>query len=411
MMVNTLVFKKVFQGLEESTLEVLREMATARTYPPGTVLCRQGEIEETFYIVVNGRVSVARMDTDGEEHLLAMCGPNDYFGELALLDNRPRMATCTTIVETTVLEITAEVFARLVEESPAVAYAITNQVLATMRDLDRRALETLTTKNEALQEAYDELRAAQAELVEKERLERELEIAADVQRTLLPAQLPQYPDYGFAAYLKPARHVGGDYYDVIELDDEHMALVMADVVDKSVHAALFMAVTRTLFRTASRTSLAPAEVALAVHAGMMDTSTAEMFVTAFYGVLHRPSGRLRYVVAGQERPLLARPGQFVRPLEGRGRFLGMIDPLHLTEYTLELEDGDRLLLFSDGLPDAPNQAEERYGYRRLEAALSTCGAWALAELVNYIAEDVQAWCQDVPAFDDITLLAVERKAQ
>ncbi|MDX1687968.1 MAG: SpoIIE family protein phosphatase [Candidatus Promineifilaceae bacterium] len=410
-MVNTIVFQKVFRGLEERTLDVLREVTTSQTYPPGTVLCRQGEIEETFYIVVSGRVSVTRTETDGEEHLLAMCGPNDYFGELALLDKRPRMATCTTVVETTVLEITAEVFARLVEESPAVATAITNQVLATMRDLDRRALETLAAKNEALQEAYKELQAAQAELVEKERLERELEIAAEVQRSLLPAQLPQYAGYRFAAYLEPARHVGGDYYDVIELDDDQVALVMADVVDKSVHAALFMAVTRTLFRTASRTSSAPAEVALAVHAGMMDTSTAEMFVTAFYGVLHRSSGRLRYVVAGQERPLLARPGQPVCPLEGRGRFLGMIDPLRLTEYTLEIEKGDRLLLFSDGLTDAPNQAGERYGYNRLEAALGTCRAWPVAELVNYIAEDVQAWCQGVPAFDDITLLAVERKEQ
>lgn len=408
-MVNTVVFRKVFRGLEESTLDVLRAMATPRTYPPGTVLCRQGEIEETFYIVVDGRVSVTRTETDGEEHLLAMCGPNDSFGELALLDDRPRMATCMTIVETTVLEITAAVFARLVEESPAVAYTITNQVLAAMRDLDRRALETLTAKNEALQRAYDELRAAQAELVEKERLERELEIAADVQRTLLPATLPTYADYGFAAYLEPARYVGGDYYDVIELDDEHVALVMADVVDKSVHAALFMAVTRTLFRTASRSSLSPAEVALAVHAGMMDTSTAAMFVTAFYGVLHRSSGRLRYVVAGQERPLLARPGQPVRKLEGRGRFLGMIDPLRLAEYTLKIEKGDRLLLFSDGLPDALNRAGEHYGYERLEAALGACGTRQLADLVNYLAEDVQAWCQGVPAFDDITLLAVERK--
>lgn len=408
-MAHTTVFQSVFQGLEAHTLDVLREMTMSRTYPPGTVLCRQGEIEETFYIVVEGRVSVTRREADGEEHLLAMCGPHDYFGELALLDKRPRMATCTTVVETTVLEITAGVFARLVEDSPSVAHTITNQVLATMRDVDRRALEALAAKNEALQRAYDALQAAQAELVEKERLERELEIAADVQRTLLPAQLPQYADYGFAAYLEPARHVGGDYYDVIELDDERVALVMADVVDKSVHAALFMAVTRTLFRTASRRSEAPVEVALAVHAGMMDTSTAEMFVTAFYGVLHRLSGRLTYVVAGQERPLLARPGERVSTLEGRGRFLGMIDPLRLEEHVLEIEKGDRLLLFSDGLTDALNQTGEHYGYKRLEAALSTCRAWPLDDLVNYIAEDVQAWSQGVPAFDDITLLAVERK--
>src|SRR5690606_2643197 len=110
-----------------------------------------------------------------------------------------------------------------------------------------------------------ELQAAQLELVEKERLEREMELAAEMQRNLLPAVLPQYPDFVFHAYLAPARHVGGDLFDVRPIDDEHVGLLLADVADKGVQAALLMAVTRTLFFQEASRSYSPREVAYAVH--------------------------------------------------------------------------------------------------------------------------------------------------
>jgi serine phosphatase RsbU (regulator of sigma subunit) len=327
---------------------------------------------------------------------------------MSLIDRTPRWASCITLSETTVLEVTEALFDRLVEESPAVAYAILRRILELARSIDRDAVNELTAKNQALQKAYAELQAAQADLVEKERLEVELELAATVQRSLLPARLPQYPGYCFDAYLEPARLVGGDFYDVLELDEEHVGLLMADVADKGFHAALFMAMARTLFAQEARHSLSPSQVAVAVHRGALQIAAeAELFVTAFYGVLHRPSGRLVYVRAGHDQPLLFRPGQCSSPLPGKGRFLGMWEELELNEYRLQMQPGDRLLLFSDGVPDAMNSEGEQYGNARLRLALDKGGALGAAELVAHIAADVAGWCQDAPPFDDLTLLALE----
>lgn len=407
-MATSLILRTVFEGLDDSSLEVLRRVAQQRTYPAGTVLCHEGVVEHIFYIVVKGQVAITRVQADGQDQLLAVCRPYDYFGELSLLDAEPRMATCTALVETTVLEITEAAFRRLLAESPAVARGIMQRVVANMRALDRLAIAELQEANEALRVAYAELQAAQLALVEKERLERELEIAAEAQRSLLPARLPAYADYAFAAYLQPARQVGGDFYDVIELDERHVGLLLADVVDKGIHAALLMAVTRTLFRTACRRSLAPSEVAIEVHRGMLEVSGADMFLTAFYGVLDRISGRLTYVLAGHERPLLLRVGAKVETLTGAGRFLGMIEDLSLLEYEVDLHPGDRLLLFSDGVTDAENGREEPFGYQRLHALLERGRALHLEEQVAEIVAEVTRWCADTPAVDDLTLLLGSR---
>ncbi len=202
---STTILRNTFAGLEQEALDQLRAMARRRTYPSQTLLARQGEVGHVFYVIVSGRVAVIRQLEDGNERLLAVRGPNEFFGEMSLLDDAPRMANCITLTDATILEVTEELFEQLVEESPAIAHTILLRILETARSIDKEAITDLNAKNEALQRAYAELKAAQAELVEKERLEREIELAAEVQRDLLPSELPSYPGYAFAAYLKPAR--------------------------------------------------------------------------------------------------------------------------------------------------------------------------------------------------------------
>lgn len=405
---TTSIFKSIFKGLDEQALDKLRELAEMRTYEPQTMLVRQGEVGRTFYVIVEGRVAITQTLEDGQERLLSVQGPREYFGELALLDDTPRMANCVTITKTTVLEITEEVFQSVLEGSPAVAYAVMRHVVKVLRSTDRLAIMDLTSKNEELREAYQELQAAQEELVEKERLDRELEIASHLQRTLLPESLPPLTGYRLAAYLKPARQVGGDFYDVMELDDGHVGLLLADVADKSVQAALFMAVARTLFMVESRRSLSPAEVMQAVHRGVMDVAPeADIFVTAFYGVLNRSSRRLTYAIAGHERPFLVRSDGDIEQLSGKGRFLGMIESLELADYALQLEEGDRVLIYSDGVPDAARVTGQQYGYDRIQGFLFRNRDIPLESLVNQLAADVARWSGDAPAFDDLTMLAFE----
>ena len=407
---TTAVIRQALTGLDEETLQLLRHVAKRESYPPNTTLCHQGEVEHVFYVVVKGNVAVIRVLEDGEERILNMVGKNGYFGEMGLIDDSPRAANCVTISPTTVLEVTEEAFDEFVKNSPPLANLLLQRILSNARNLDRIYIEDLQNKNEALEKAYTDLKAAQAKLVRQERLERELELAAQVQRNLLQQTLPQFSDFGFAAYLEPARQVGGDFYDVLEIDDEHVGVLIADVADKGFHAALFMAVTRTLFLREGQQSLSPAEVALAVHKGMFDiANNDEVFLTAFYGVLHRPSGRLTYIRAAHERPLLLRPGREVMSLPGGDRFLGMMPDLTLTEETIHLEPGDRLIMFSDGVPDAVNEAEQGYSNQQLAAAVAACEQKTAAQIVDHVVKDVAQWQGKADPFDDLTLLVLEAK--
>lgn len=407
---TTAIIRRALAGLDDETLNLLRQVAHRREYPPNTVLCHQGEVEHVFYVVVKGSVAITKVMEDGQERILNMVGKNGYFGEMGLIDDSPRAANCVTITPTTVLEVTEAQFDQFVQNSPSLANLLLQRILANARNMDKIYIEDLQAKNEALEKAYTDLKAAQAKLVKQERLERELELAAQVQRNLIQQELPQFPDYGFAAYLQPARQVGGDFYDVVQLDDEHLGVLIADVADKGFHAALFMAVTRTLFLREGKHSLSPAAVALAVHQGMFEVAnTDEVFLTAFYGVLHRPSGRLTYVRAAHERPFLLRHGREVMALPGDGRFLGMIPDLTLNEEVIDLEPGDRLIMFSDGVPDAVNEADEGYSNQQLAAAIAACGQKTAAEIVTHVVADLAQWQGKADPFDDLTLLVLEAK--
>ena len=399
--------------LDPHTMAILRDIADAKTYPPDTTLTHQGETEKTFYVVESGCAVVTRRMEDGQEQVLNTVGPQQSFGEMGLLDDNPRLATVKTTAETTVLEITADRFRALLQTAPDLALYVTRSVLANLRKIDRQAIRDLRQKNALLQQAYLDLQAAQAVLVEKKRLEREMELAAEMQRNLLPSALPRYPDFRFTSYLSPARHVGGDLYDVRPIDDDHVGLLIADVADKGMHAALLMAVTRTLFFQEASRSLSPREVIYAVHQGLLTVGSGDegygmdAFVTAFYGVLHRPSGHLTYVRAAQDRPLLLRPGAATLSLPGDGRFLGMLDELTLTEQSLTLRGGDWLLLYSDGVIDTVNEDDERYGLERLQSVFMLAHEEAPHDLLGYLTRDINRWRGSAPAFDDVTMLLVE----
>lgn len=403
---NTQIYQSAFGKIEEDALASLRRVATRRTYPPKTMLCRQGAVEHVFYIIITGRVAIVRHTEDGDEQILAMRGPNHFFGEMSLLDDSPRFADCVTLMETAVIEIDEPAFDILTRESPAVANSIMRRVMVMARENDQRLIQELQQKQDALEKAYTALQVAQADLLIKERMEHELQLAADMQRSLLPKTLPQYDRFRFAAHLQTAREVGGDFYDVAGVGEGNVGVLIADVADKGVHAALFMAVSRTLFVQAMEQLATPAQVVTAVHRGILRASE-NTFVTAFYGVLDRENGRFRYVRAGHERPLLYRANGDVEELGGGGRFLGMMPAIQLDEHEIDLRAGDRLLLFSDGVPDTVNDAGEAYGNGRLQKLVAENGRLSAADLTETLRTDLKTWMQNADPVDDITILIIE----
>ncbi|MFN2226362.1 MAG: SpoIIE family protein phosphatase [Anaerolineae bacterium] len=266
-----------------------------------------------------------------------------------------------------------------------------------------------------LQEKITELEAAQAELVQKERLEREMELARQVQQSVLPRVFPLVPGYSIAARSEAARWVGGDFYDVILLDAGRIGLVIGDVSDKGMPAALHMAQTQSLLRAEARhqaiagggAAPSPAAMLRNVHRLLLDLGRFDMFVTVFCAVLDTTPRRLTYARAGHDRPLLLRGGEILS-LGGQGTLLGFegLDDLHLSEEEVTLQRGDRLVLYTDGLTDAFSPAGRAFGLERLKGVLHAGAALPPNELCDNVYAELAAHQGENDQFDDMTLLIV-----
>lgn len=408
------ILKTVFPGLEGPELKRLSQVVVRKQISPGTIVCHEGKIEHEFYVIVEGEMAVTSLYENGEQRLLDVKGPGQFFGEMALLDRKPRTASVTAIVEVELLEINQQAFEATIRRNPSVALAILREVSGALRRTDRAMIQDLQNKNEQLRQAYQDLMNAHAELIEKERLEREIEIAAQVQQDILPSSFPDIPGFAFAARAQTAQHIGGDFYDIRMLDSHRVGLLNADVSGKGLHAALMMATVHTMFLTEAKRSRSPAQVVRGVHELLLEISRADdMFVTAFCADIDTDAALMRYVRAGHDEPLLYRDGQ-VSLLSGQGRFLGMFDELAVEERHLQLEPGDTLVLYSDGITDAINLSGERFGVERLSQVVAShidqqAGATP-DELVDSLCEAVfrsVARFQGVaPQFDDMTLQVI-----
>jgi serine phosphatase RsbU (regulator of sigma subunit) len=214
-----------------------------------------------------------------------------------------------------------------------------------------------------------------------------------------------------AATLQPARETSGDYYDFIPLPAGRLGLVIADVVDKGMGAALYMALSRTLIRTYAADYPDRPDLALrAANQRMLADSPAGLFVTVFYGILDPAAGTLTYCNAGHHPPYLleAHAGEAVHPLPGRGIALGVIEDSEWEPVTIELPVGAALLLYTDGVLDALNAQEERFGTTHLLDIARTNLGRSADEMQQQLLGRLQQFMGDAPQFDDITLVTVVR---
>jgi len=406
---HTAIIKKAFKGLDEEAVDMLRDVAVKASYPPDTVLCFEGDPADKFYVITDGRVVITR-DLEGtdEDFVLGFLSAGEYFGELGLITEEPRGATVTTIVETDVLEITKEDFDRVFSSSPAMARSILNTLIRIIRETDTRAIADLERRLNELAQAYEELEAAQADRIAKAALEAQLDVAAKAQRSLLPDDLPSVEGFQLAAMFEPARQVGGDFYDVRLMDNGQVSVLVADVSDKGAHAALFMAVARTLFLTESQYHTEPVEVMEAVHYGLVESSAYEMFVTALYGVLEPESRIFRYVRGGHDEPIYVRTDGTIEFLSGQGRFLGLWAELGVPfeEQQLTLSSGDVLIFYSDGVTDMRNAENEPFGEQQVAEFVRSVRMNDASHIAERVYEVVQQHRGDTEAFDDFTLLVI-----
>ncbi len=401
--------QRAFPQLGDAETAALEKAATRRSYPAQALLCREGEPGEVFFIIAEGQVEIHRRTAgDAEDLIVGTLGPGGSFGEMALITGANRSATVMTTERTETLEIHKRDFDQLLRSGQALVQEILEALIHMMRSGDEKAIAQLNQRNAALADAYRRLESAQADRIARAALEAQLEIAADAQRSLLPEVLPEIPGIEIATRFEPAKQIGGDFYDVRVLPDGSVGLLVADVSDKGAPAALFMAVAQTLYRAEQRHGREPADVARAVHEGLLETSSYEMFVTTLIGVLDPKAKSLRYVRCGHDEPLLVQPDGSTVDLGGSGRFLGMLDdpPPSFENREVVLRPGDVLLLFSDGVTDMQNPQGGLFGRERLIEVAREARSEAAREIADRIYSAVREHRAGAEAFDDFTLLVV-----
>lgn len=248
----------------------------------------------------------------------------------------------------------------------------------------------------------------QKEMVVRERLETEVQLARQIQQTFLPDTLPVFDEWELAARWKTARQVGGDFYDVFNLPDNKLGLFIADVSDKGVPAALFMALTRTLVRAAVIETVTPAEALRRVNDLLVPDTQQGMFVTAVYAVLDMNEGELTYVNAGHNPPLWVRSDGSIESLTRTGVALGAAEGMKYEQRTIPLGRDDCILFFTDGLTESYNNDGEFYGEDRLMEALKANHCSSAHELIDVVEKSLLDFVQDMPPADDLTMLVLRR---
>ena len=394
------------EGADERVVQRLADEVVERDYQPGQVVLREGTTGREVYLIVSGSVEVVK-GGGGAEMVLAQRVPGDVFGEMGLIENRPRFATIRALEPTRLLELSERLMRSVFSEQPGLLYRTIQVLSARLREADMQMIEDLQRKNRELAVAYQELQEAQANLLEMERLEHELALARQLQESILPHEFPQVEGVSCAARSHPARQVGGDFYDVIPMDGRRLGLVMADVSDKGMPAALYMALVRSLIRAESSHSDSPREVLLSVHRLLVSITQATMFVTVFYGILDPARGTLRYARAGHDRPLQFRPTKGeCRFLAGDGMLLGIVEEVVLEEAEVDVLPGDVFVLYTDGITDANSPGEELFGLERLRETVCTAGSRSAPDLLNLIFDRVREFQAGAVQYDDMALLVV-----
>ena len=269
---------------------------------------------------------------------------------------------------------------------------------------------------------YEEIRGMQGRIVEyldnlttvtaeKERIGAELNIAAQIQNDMLPRIFPPFPerkDFDIYATMDPAKEVGGDFYDFYLIDDDHLCLVMADVSGKGVPASLFMTIAKTLIKNRAQLGESPSEILYNVNNQLCDGNEAELFVTVWLAIIELSTGKGIAANAGHEHPALRRKdGSFELVLYRHAPAVATMEGMRFKEHEFQLNPGDTLFVYTDGVTEATNTKDELFGTQRMLDALNRDPNAAPKKLLDAVRNDIDEFVGAAPQFDDITMMGVK----
>ncbi len=253
------------------------------------------------------------------------------------------------------------------------------------------------------------------EAAERERINSELNMATEIQKGMVPHDFPPFPDrdeFDVYAVMEPAREVGGDFYDFFLIDDDHLCLVMADVSGKGIPAALFMMVSKVLLQSYAVMSQSAAEILTKVNDFLSSDNKVDMFVTVWLGIMEISTGKVIAANAGHEYPIIKHAG---RPFEllkdTHGLVIGAMDGIEYKDYKIQLSPGDKLFVYTDGVPEASNEDRAMFGTDRLIAVLNENPDASPEQIMKNVHAAVDRFVKDTEQFDDLTMLCIEYKGK
>ncbi|MGA8170030.1 MAG: SpoIIE family protein phosphatase [Methylocystis sp.] len=413
--------------------EVLGKLAASLTpmdLRAGDILMRQGEVSDAAYFLEKGSALVYAETRYGPVSLATITGPC-LVGEIGAFADLERTASVKTIEAARVFRIPRAQLLELGRNSPELLMSVIRQLgqqidsvnravalytnaLAALerREFDEAVLRDLAAPSPRLAEFFDAFRRFANQILDKRRHQDEMAAAAMIQKSFLPKESSVNAtgnDFEIRARMRPAREVGGDFYDYFMLDADRMAVIIGDVCGKGMPASLFMAVVVTVLRAAAREEADAGATIARANSLLCRDNAASMFATAFYGVLNLREGVLDFCNCGHNAPihLLASGGS--DRLAATGLPLALYSDRRAAASKIQLGRGDSVVLFTDGATEAVNLAQEEFGEPLLLETLLSSRDLAPADIVSRLFAAVDAFAQDAEQADDITCVVIRRR--
>lgn len=373
-----------------------------------TMMFEEGETGVQCYVVLDGALEIIKALGTPDERLLSVRGPGELVGEMSLFDSdHRRSASVRARTRIELLEMTHADFDALLHRQPSLAYKVVKMLSTRLGESGNATINDLKLKNRQLEQALDDLKAAQDQVIEKERLDRELELAGRIQESILPRTLPRLEQLDFDARIIPARAVGGDFFDFINLSATTTGIVIGDVSGKGIPSAIFMALTRSLLRAEAERAATPEDALANVNRHLLDMNDAGMFVTVLYGILDHTTNSFEYVRAGHELPIiLDGAGATWLPPFRNGQPLGILDAPVFDKQVIVIVPDGALLLYTDGVTEAMNEHGAFFGRDELLATLSGGMISTAHAVCEKVIAAVLAHQGNALQYDDVTLVAI-----
>ncbi|MCG8614827.1 MAG: SpoIIE family protein phosphatase [Desulfobacterales bacterium] len=407
---DTLKKIPLFAALDDAGLSTLaHSVDSPRQLSRGDILCKEKAVGHSMFIVLSGRVEVIKAYRTPDHRSLAVLAPGEFVGELCLiLENQQRTATVRAIQPAKILELSRAWFESVMDSHPALSTVIMRRISERLCAADEAIIRSLREKNRELNRAYNRLKNAQAELIEKEKIEQECLMARRIQTGILPRTLTPPEGCDIGARMTPARTVGGDFYDAVPLDDHRTALAIGDVSGKGIPAAIFMAQFCTLLRVWAKPENTPEYVLTQINNHLTGLNDEGLFVTCIYGIYDSRSGTFSYARAGHELPMVIDAnGNITRPLKQHGVSLCLFPDPALDIQKLIVPPGGRLLLYVDGCINGRNESGDVLGSNGFEGFINECTAETSQAICDALEKRIREYQNDTPC-DDITLVGLHR---